>query len=237
MLTPLQHKRFSEEIADQILALIKTGRLKPGDSLPPVREMATSLGVSGPPLREGLKILETMGFIEIQPRRKTVVKSITGTALRPPLAKVMEGDLGMVIQLLEVRKILESWAASKAGLLATDAELSDLETLYEALEKDFKGDQLGVDADVKFHMSISLASHNTVLAHISYTLMDLMWQSQKVTREIMFQKEENKRRLLQLHFSIFQAIRARSPRKARAAMLAHFEFAQKQFSEIAKSRA
>ena len=233
MLTRIQRKRFSDEIADQILELIKKGKLRPGDTLPSEREMASSLGVSPPPLREGLKKLETLGFIEIQPRRKIVVKSITGKAMQDPLVQAVEGDLDMVIQLIEVRKILESWAASRAAQRAGRRHIEHLEEVFEELKEDFETDTLGVDADARFHLAIYEATGNTILCHIGFTLFDILWQSQKLTRESMFKEEVNKRRLLEQHEAIFQAIREGDPRKARSAILAHLNFAKKKILELA----
>ncbi len=233
MLTRIQPKRFSDEIAEQILGLIKKGKLKPGDTLPSEREMASSLGVSPPPLREGLKKLETLGFIEIQPRRKIVVKSITGKSMQDPLAQAIEGDIDMVVQLLEVRKILESWAASRAAQRADKAHIMHLQEVFEELEKDFETDTLGVDADARFHLAIYEATGNTILCHIGFTIFDILWQSQKLTRETMFKEEENKRRLLEQHQAIFQAIKEGNPRKARSAILSHLNFAKKKILELA----
>ncbi len=233
MLTRIQPKRFSDEIAEQILGLIKKGKLKPGDTLPSEREMASSLGVSPPPLREGLKKLETLGFIEIQPRRKIVVKSIIGKSMQDPLAQAIEGDIDMVVQLLEVRKILESWAASRAAQRADKAHIMHLQEVFEELEKDFETDTLGVDADARFHLAIYEATGNTILCHIGFTIFDILWQSQKLTRETMFKEEENKRRLLEQHQAIFQAIKDGNPRKARSAILSHLNFAKKKILELA----
>jgi len=232
MLKRLQHKRFSDEIADQFIKLIKKGKLKPGDSLPSEREMAGTLGVSVPPLREGLKILETLGFVEIRPRSKIVVKSLAASALQDPIAKTIDGDLDMVIQLLEVRKILESWAASKASQIATDEDIVSLEKAYSKLREDFENDRLGVNADAKFHLGIFHAAQNTILSHIGFTLFDLLWQSQKLIRETMFKEGENKQRLLEQHSAILDAIKGRDPQKARVAIVAHLDFAEKKIIEL-----
>ncbi len=233
MLTRIQPKRFSDEIAEQILGLIKKGKLRPGDTLPSEREMASSLGVSPSPLREGLKKLETLGFIEIQPRRKIVVKSITGKSMQDPLAQAIEGDIDMVVQLLEVRKILESWAASRAAQWAEKRHIMRLQEVFEELERDFETDTLGVDADARFHLAIYEATGNTILCHIGFTLFDILWESQKLTRETMFKEQDNKRRLLEQHRAIFSAIKDRNPRKARSAILAHLNFAKKKILELA----
>jgi GntR family transcriptional repressor for pyruvate dehydrogenase complex len=232
MLKRLQHKRLSDEIADQFIELIKNGTLKPGDALPPEREMAGSLGVSAPPLREGLKILETLGFVEIQPRSKIVVKSLAASALHDPIAKTIENDLDMVIQLLEVRKILESWAASKASQIATEQAIASLEKAFHEMEQDFETDRLGVNADSAFHLGIFQAAQNTILSHIGFTLFDLLWQSQRLIRETMYQEEENKRRMLEQHSAILEAIRARDPEKAARAIVAHLDFAEKKIIEL-----
>jgi len=233
VLTRIEPKRFSDQIAEQILGLIKKGKLRPGDTLPSEREMASSLGVSPPPLREGLKKLETLGFIEIQPRRKIVVKSITGKSINDPLAQAVENDIEMVIQLLEVRKILETWAASRAAQQAEKRHIEHLEEVFEELKKDFASDTLGVDADARFHLAIFEATGNTILCHIGFTLFDILWQSQKLTRETMFKEKENKRHLLEQHHAIFQAIKEGNPRKARSAILAHLNFAKKKILELA----
>ncbi|MBW1783697.1 MAG: FadR family transcriptional regulator [Deltaproteobacteria bacterium] len=235
MLKRLHHKRFSDEIADQIIALIKNGTLKPGDALPSEREMAGSLGVSLPPLREGLKILETLGFVEIRPRSKIVVKSVAASALHDPIAKTIDGDLHMVIQLLEVRKILESWAVSKASQLATDKDIASLEKACLEMKEDFEKDRLGVSGDAKFHLGIFDAAQNTILSHIGFTLFDLLWQSQKLIRETMFKEEENKQRLLEQHAAILDAIKERDPQKAGDAIVAHLDFAEKKIIELTAS--
>lgn len=228
MLKRLQHKRFSDEIADQFIELIKGGTLKPGDTLPSEREMARSLGVSLPPLREGLKILETLGFVEIRPRSKIVVKSVAASALHDPMAKTVEGDLDMVIQLLEVRKILESWAVSKASQVATEKDIACLEKACQEMQADFENDRLGVNADSKFHLAIFHAAKNTILSHIGFTLFDHLWRSQKLIRETMFMADQNKKRLLAQHSAILSAIKARDPQKANAAVVEHLDFAERE---------
>jgi GntR family transcriptional repressor for pyruvate dehydrogenase complex len=236
MLTRLKPKRFSDEIAEQILGLIKNGRLKPGDALPSEREMVKSLGVSHPPLREGLKMLEALGFIDIQPRRKIKVKSIAGTALHDPLAQAIGDDLAMVLQLLEVRKILESWAASRASRLASDEDIGRLKEAYRQLEADFKKDKLGVDADSRFHLAVYQAAKNTVLSHIISTLFDLLWQGQKLIRETLYTEKESKQMMLNQHHEILQAIIERNPRKARSAILSHLKFAERKIVELSEGK-
>ena len=225
MFTPLQFKRFSDGIVEQIVDLIKDGKLNPGDILPSEREMANQLSVSRPPLREALKTLETMGFIEVQHRRRSVVKSLADSSLRDPLARAIGDDVAMVVQFLEVRKTLESWAAGQASQLVTDKEIEQLEALYHELEKDVEKNELGVENDVRFHLTIYQATHNMVLSHIAFTLLSLYHKTQRVTREVMFEGAINKQRLLQQHYTIFETIRDRNPERATQAILDHLNYA------------
>ena len=232
MFTPLQFKRFSDGIVEQIVDLIKDGKLNPGDILPSEREMANQLSVSRPPLREALKTLETMGFIEVQHRRRSVVKSLADSSLRDPLAHAIGDDVAMVVQFLEVRKTLESWAAGQASQLVTDKEIEQLEALYHELEKDVEKNELGVENDVRFHLTIYQATHNMVLSHIAFTLLSLYHKTQRVTREVMFEGAINKQRLLQQHYTIFETIRDRNPERATQAILDHLNYAQDHFLRL-----
>ena len=64
--TPIRPKRISDEIVNQLKSLIFNGKLKPGEKIPPERELAKSLNVSRVSLREALNTLQGMGLIEIQ---------------------------------------------------------------------------------------------------------------------------------------------------------------------------
>jgi GntR family transcriptional repressor for pyruvate dehydrogenase complex len=227
MFEPLTHKRFSDQIVTQIVQLIKDGRLKPGDTLPSERKMAQNFGVSRPPLREALKTLEAMGFLEILQRHRIRVKSFTGPDFYNPLGKALANDASMVFQLIEIRKIFESWAAATASRVATEKELEELEEICSQIKNDFERDDLGVDSDVKLHLAIYRATHNTVLAHLAFTLLEMLQQAQTMTRKVMLADEKNKAMLLKQHASIVEAIKERNPRKARGAVLSHLNFAEK----------
>ncbi len=232
MFTPLHHKKFSDEITEQIIGLIKKGELSPGDNLPSERQMCESLGVSRPPLREALKTLEVMGFVDIQQRRKIMVKSITtNPTLYDPLSKALENDQQMVFQLLEFRRILESWAVSRLTQTAGPKEIKQLEKLYGELRKDFETNQLGVDADVKFHLAICNAAGNTIVSHIAHTSFKLLRESQKLTRQVIYKDEKNRRSLLEKHRAILEAIKAKNSKKAKAALISHFNFAERQLKK------
>lgn len=62
MFKKISPKKISDEIIEQFKEMLNNGQLKPGDELPPERELAEMLGVSRPPLREALNALQKLGF-------------------------------------------------------------------------------------------------------------------------------------------------------------------------------
>lgn len=232
MLKPIKQSKLSDEIVLQIQNSIKNRELQPNDVLPSEREMAKMLNVSRPPLREALNKLEAMGFIEIHRGRRVLVKSIGESILPGALAKAMAEDVNLTRQLLEVRKVLESWATSQACRFATDEELKDLEDICSDMYNDFQKPDFGLGSDAKFHMAIYKATHNVVFTHLMSTLFDLLWQSQKVARNIITTEEDNMEALVNQHQAILKAVKARDTKSARREMLAHLKFVEKELLNI-----
>jgi len=74
MFKKISPTKISDEIIEQFKDLLKGGEIKPGDELPPERELADLLGVSRPSLREALNVLQVMGFLEIWPTGSDVLQ-------------------------------------------------------------------------------------------------------------------------------------------------------------------
>src|SRR3982751_5065448 len=99
--------RRYEQVADQIRKLVSSGTLKPGDLLPPERELATKLGVGRSSIRDAVRTLEVMGILEPRQGHGTVVRDLSADALVVPLSLVLTRKREMVSELLEVRRMLE----------------------------------------------------------------------------------------------------------------------------------
>ena len=119
MFKSIKRSRVSDEVANQIKNLISDGQLKPGDRLPPERELIKQFGVSRPSLREALNALVTMGFLEIKQSKRTFVKSVASERMEDPLSFLIKTDTQKIFDLIEVRKAMEAWGATQAarGLL------------------------------------------------------------------------------------------------------------------------
>src|SRR3982751_5577004 len=81
--------RLHEQVAKQIERLIAKGVLKPGDRLPPARELAVNFGVGRSSVRDAIRTLEVIGIVESRQGHGTVVRDVSPDALVVPLASVL----------------------------------------------------------------------------------------------------------------------------------------------------
>lgn len=232
MFKKISPRKISDEIIEQFKDMLNRGELSPGDELPPERELAEMLGVSRPPLREALNVLQTMGFIEIMPRKKIVVKSLARKYVEDPIGLLMEDDIGKVFELLEVRKAMEGWAAYTAAERATDEDIERLEKIIERDQGNLRNKRDDAKTDADFHVAVSMATHNTIQAHLMASWYNLLWNTQRVSREKIFRKDENRRLIADQHMRIFQSIKARDPKGASREAREHIEFVEKELKEI-----
>ncbi|MGB4269423.1 MAG: GntR family transcriptional regulator, partial [Spirochaetota bacterium] len=92
-------------VVSQIIELISSGVLKPGDRLPSELEMTRRFGISRISLREAMKLLEAKGYIESQGRKGKYVKSVVDDAIKTPIEGLIQIDHKKIWELLEVRRI------------------------------------------------------------------------------------------------------------------------------------
>ena len=123
LLKPIQVKRISDQAFEQIRDLLFRGQLKTGEQIMPERELAQALGVSRPTVREAIKKLVTMGFLEHRQGQGTFVRSIDSQRENNPLAAMIEGPEASLEELLEVRMGLEGQAVILAAQRATPEDI------------------------------------------------------------------------------------------------------------------
>jgi len=230
-------KKISDEIIEQFKTLVSTGELKPGDELPSEREMAESIGVSRPPLREALNALQAMGFIEIRPRSRILVKSLTQKPVEDPLSLLISDDPEKFFELLDIRRAMESWASFNAAKKATESDIKRLEQIIARDQENLRNNREDAKTDADFHISIALAAHNTVLSHLTASCYNMLWSTQKMSRTQLFRKKENKQRIAEQHLRIFQAIKSRNPDQASREARRHINFVENELKELIASAA
>lgn len=116
----------SDTVVKQILANIESGDLQPGDRLPTQEQLGEMFGVGRSSIREATNALAIMGYLEITQGRGTFIKSTTPTTTVATGTAAMFGDNPDLINLLDMREILECHAIVLAAERASEDQLSNL---------------------------------------------------------------------------------------------------------------
>lgn len=226
--------RLSDAIADQIEALIASGELRPGDSLPSERDLSSQLDVSRPSLREALLMLESRGLLQARRGGGYNVTDVTGPIITDPLVHLLQRHPSTVDDVLELRHGLECISAQFAALRATDADIKRLNGLVTSMHKrkgEFDAFE-DADRDADFHMAVAEASHNLALTHVTRGLFNLMRINMLRAREALYHQQDNVDLLDEQHAEIVKAIAARDPAAARKAANLHLSFVQASLREV-----
>ena len=114
-------QRLYEQVAGQVTELVARGEFKPGDRLPPERDLAKVLGVSRPTVREAMIALEIAGLVEVRVGAGTFVTDKARTA---PRGRLFEGVGSSPLELIAARRTIEPEVAALAAQLATQSEIA-----------------------------------------------------------------------------------------------------------------
>jgi GntR family transcriptional repressor for pyruvate dehydrogenase complex len=222
MFHKISQKKISQEVFEQIREIITSGSLQPGDRLPSERELAVQMDVGRSSIREAMLRLEVLGFIEFRSGTGAFVRSLTATSLGEGIDNLIS-DGRTILELLELRKVLESWAAAVAAQRVTADELKQLGRCVQKMRREGT-DAKGAEHNLEFHMLLARATHNTLFFHVFNTISD--WIA-KVTQELqkgMYLDPVVHLKLVDQHAAILSAITRRDPAAASDAMGAHIDF-------------
>ena len=210
--------RLYESAIEQIMDLVKRSELKPGDKLPPERELAEKLSISRNSLREAFRVLESRGLIKSKAGGGRYVREIRKNGYSNTENIILSLEKSSILELLEAREIFEVKIAKIAAQRATveDTELIE-QVLNKMNEEEELKDEKKTESDTEFHLAIARASHNFVFTNIIRLHLDLLKGTREKTQQIPGRREERWRE----HQAILQAIKEHDSKKAGEAMLKH----------------
>lgn len=219
-LRPVARTSLSEGIMAQIMDLIQHSVLRPGDRLPPERELCKRFGVGRSSLREALRSLSAMGVVEGRVGDGTFVND-NQQFVQKALQWGMLLDRKIVGDLIETRLMLESetafWAAQRGGV----EDLCCVEEALAQMEEALYDSTLFLEADLRFHMAVASATQNTLLASLLEATRGYLqeWIERSLAEE---ERALDRARLsLEQHVQIVSALRQGDGQRARTAMVEH----------------
>jgi GntR family transcriptional regulator, transcriptional repressor for pyruvate dehydrogenase complex len=207
------------DAAEKIKALITDGQLVAGARLPPERDLCLRLSVSRPTLREAIRSLGTMGVLQSRQGAGTYVTDLASLTLAEPLRFMIGLNSRSLIELADVRRLLESGAAELAAREITPEELSDLHGVIDALHVEPLHPGEFIDLDTRFHRVIHIAARNGLLL----ALLDGMSGLADRSREITGRQPGLLAGTIRSHTAIYDALLVGDPVAARRAMLEHLD--------------
>jgi len=160
----------TDEAILKIKDMLLRGELRPGDQLAPEKELSERLGLSRNSLREAVKALELIRVLDVRRGDGTYVTSLEPRLLLEAMSFVV--DLHQdhtVLDLFEVRRILEPAAAEMATVLATEQQLAELAAMLDQIGPKTSVEDL-VKHDVAFHGTIYELSGNGYLSTLLESL-------------------------------------------------------------------
>ena len=195
---------LGDQVKAFVIEAIMSGQYQPGDRVV-ASSLARRLGVSQAPVREAIRDLVLLGFLETEPFKGTSVRSFTPKEL---------------YEVYTVRAALESLAARLATERLTDEDVHALQcTLDEMIRVAQEQDEEGmVRLDNRFHETILQISDNQLLYQLWQTLQFGYWTI-VTARSSSYDLEELARR----HEALLEALATRDPQKASVAMQRHIE--------------
>lgn len=224
--------KISLHIIRQIRESILSKKLLPGDRLPPEKELMTEFGVSKQTVREALRALEVLGFLEIRKGAcgGAVVVEVSEETARDSIANFLHFRNVSVQDLSETRRLTEPYLARMAAERMTEEDLVELEEIYQAHREALDRGEIiyGGENEVGFHTRIAEASGNPVLVLI----MDFV---HSMFREIKLELQPGAGfswMVSAAHGRILEAIKSRDGERAAAEKQRHIREVEEELNAL-----
>lgn len=204
----IETEKGHEIVGRILLDKIAAGEWAPGAKLPSVVDLSVQFGVGRSTIREALSALKATGWLDIRHGGGTFVKKVLPSDAAQQGVPLFQ-QANSILELLEVRQILEAGTSAYAAERRTEEDLRKLQAILENMEEALRQNDTaaGERADVAFHAAIAAASRNSLLIQLMDSLSLRFGETIGQTRELWFYREKSTaERLLEEHRSIYQAI-------------------------------
>jgi GntR family transcriptional repressor for pyruvate dehydrogenase complex len=223
----VSNRKLYLQIADQIREQIESGVAAPGQQLPSERDLALSLNVSRPTVREALIALEIAGLIEV----RVGVGAFVRASKQPPqdLPDMSHSPL----EIMAVRRLLEPETAALAARNIGDAGKRRISGIIEDMRVQTAEGHWSADTDRQLHMAIADGSGNIALRDI----LEGLWNSRNQEIDRRFHQhladfQHVRAHIMADHERIATSVIKHDEHNARTAMAEHLAFVENAMLEI-----
>ena len=227
---------LTQRVVDELRKRIEAGDYAPGDRLPTEPVLVERFGFSRTVIREAIAALRADGLVEsrhgvgvfvLGPRRRG--------SLPAPFVEASE-KISDLIEELELRLGMEVEAAGLAALRASPAQEAEIQAQLELFETLVAEGRSTDEADFAFHMAVAAATNNerfkAFLEHVGRRIIPRVKLRKAMGGVDPLPNRD--RELLAEHTAVAEAIRARDPERARAAMRRHLAGGIKRYRALTR---
>jgi GntR family transcriptional repressor for pyruvate dehydrogenase complex len=217
---------LADRLAERLAEQIEAGRLQPGDRLPTEAQLSATHGVSRSVVREAVHRVKSRGLLMSRQGSGVFVTQPSAHQALVFDPAVLE-SIDAVVQVVEVRRVLEGEIAALAAGRATRVQLSGMKRTLAAIEAASAAGRDGVAEDLEFHRSIASAAGNPQFGRLIGFLEQYLREAMRITRGNEARRQDFMDAVRREHRAIFDAIASRDSRAARRAATRHLEHSQR----------
>lgn len=195
---PIERESVAEKVAQRIIDMVTARALKPGDQLPPERELALSLNVSRPSVREAIRGLSILGVVKSRQGGGAYITKLDGDALLGPIQFFLSLEDVNIRELYDARSLIESDVARRAAENIDRETLTRLENILAEQKLMLNDARAFRVSDFEFHEAIWIGSGNAFLKRIgeSLNVLGLEFRKRRAESTGVLQQSFNDHRIL-----------------------------------------
>ncbi|MDB5055345.1 MAG: GntR domain protein [Bacilli bacterium] len=226
---PIKKTSIIDEVVSNLKELITSGKLRIGDKFPTEKELCTDLKVGRSTVREALRMLKALGFVELIQGRGAFVAKVKEDDPRSIVIWFVENEV-QITDFMEVRASIETLAVKLAIPRITNKEIQKLEQIQKDFEKAvFENDVIKlITYDEAFHKMIVDATGNKLLIGI----YDKVAEGFTDYRAKSFSIRENAKNALGPHQNILNAIKNKNVEEAVVEVINHINISIADISKM-----
>lgn len=224
----VRRERLSEQVTQQLIEEIVSGRWQASETLPTERELAQRFGVSVPVVRESMRALSAKGLVRVRHGVGAFVTTTHEWNSAEPLSFLMRQEQSTLLSVHEVRTTLELETAPLAAIRASDEQIATLAAALDRMTV-YRDDFVKhCAADLDFHLCLARASGNPMFAVVLQPITALIQEG--ILRGSGL--TEARVRGIREHQAIYESVRRHDPSAAREAMAAHMQTTHSELAAI-----
>lgn len=237
-IVPVEKKRVSEEVVSQIQRLIYLGRYRSGEKMPTERELCQSFNVSKTSLREALYILQTMGYIYIQPRNGIFVNSPIPKQMPIPVTRMFKVGPEQFYDILDTLEALAAKAFSLATQRATEEQIRKAEELIAKIKEyidnndDFYSSSMARSYNMEMYSLMIEACNNPLLEHFTNFTFEFIKGPFPLDTEKLDSIPNFAQTIYEQLQEAVKCLQTRDPKRAAKMVVTHISFIKESLNKL-----